>query len=334
MATILVTGAAGFIGYHASQALLSRGDNVIGLDNLSAYYDLGLKNARLERLRTQAGFRLLETDIGDAVSLAAALESELSRIDLVLHLAAQAGVRYSIEAPDVYVRSNLVGHFNMLEQARRMPGLRHFVYASSSSVYGRSTRLPFSLDDPADRPASLYAATKRSGELLSRSYAEIYKLRQTGLRFFTVYGPWGRPDMAYFKFTRAIAAGETIDLYNSGAMRRDFTYIDDIIAGVLAALDLPATIEGGLHRLYNLGNDHPEDLMRLVEILEIAVGKKARINMLPMQPGDVVATWADLSASRRDLGYAPAVRLEAGLQRFVEWYKRFYLDLGAPGAQQ
>ncbi len=332
MALILVTGAAGFIGYHASHALLSRGDHVIGLDNLNPYYDVMLKQARLERLRASGDFRFVMADIADRGELEKALSGLSGGIDLVLHLAAQAGVRYSLEAPEVYVRTNLIGHFNMLELARGLSSSRHFVYASSSSVYGRSSKIPFALDDPADKPASLYAATKRGAELLSESYADLHGMKQTGLRFFTVYGPWGRPDMAYFKFTRAIFEDRPIELYNNGEMRRDFTYIDDVVAGVLAALDRPPEPGGPAHLLYNLGNDRPEELSRLVAVIEEACGREARKRLLPLQQGDVVATWADISASRRDLGYAPRTRIEDGIRRFVAWYREFYL--GMPGTQQ
>ena len=331
MALILVTGAAGFIGYHASLALLQRGDDVIGLDNLNPYYDVALKRARLDRLAGHHGFRFVQADIADLPALEAALGPASASIERVLHLAAQAGVRYSLEAPEAYVRSNLVGHFNMLQLARRCGSLQHFVYASSSSVYGRSKRIPFSVDDSADRPASLYAATKRGAELLSASYADLYQMPQTGLRFFTVYGPWGRPDMAYFKFTRALLEGEPIDLYNRGAMRRDFTYVDDAIAGVLGALDRPPS-DGPKHRVYNLGNDRPEELSSLLGAIEKACGRKAVCNLLPMQVGDVEATWADISASTKDLGYRPRTTIEEGIGRFVAWYREFYL--GTPGTQQ
>jgi UDP-glucuronate 4-epimerase len=332
MGLILVTGAAGFIGYHASHALLERGEEVIGLDNLNPYYDVALKMARLDRLAMNAGFRFLKADVADMPALKAALGSLSGDIDRVLHLAAQAGVRYSLEAPEAYVRSNLVGHFNVMQLAHEFPMLRHFVYASSSSVYGRSARVPFALGDPADRPASLYAATKRGAELMSASYADLHGMPQTGLRFFTVYGPWGRPDMAYFKFTRAVLAGQPIDLYNNGVMRRDFTYVDDAISGVLAALDRPPPEGGSRHRLYNLGNDRPEELASLVGAVERACERKAVINLLPMQAGDVEATWADISASKRDLGYAPRTGINEGIGRFVAWYRDFYR--GTPGTQQ
>jgi UDP-glucuronate 4-epimerase len=332
MAFVLVTGAAGFIGFHTCRALTARGDRVLGIDNLNAYYDVALKTARLDRLKTLDEFRFVQADIADSNGLSRALAVHSSEIEFIVHLAAQAGVRHSIDAPEAYVASNLVGHFNVLELARKLPTLKHLVYASSSSVYGRSTRLPFALDDPADHPASLYAATKRGAELMSESYAQIHKLRQTGLRFFTVYGPWGRPDMAYFRFARAILEDAPIDLYNNGEMRRDFTYIDDVVTGVLGALDLPPNPGQPLHRLYNLGNDRPEDLRRFLSIIEDACGKKALIRLLPMQPGDVGATWADISASRRDFGYAPRTTIEEGIKRFVAWYKEFYL--GTPGTQQ
>jgi len=332
MRSILVTGHAGFIGYHTSLALLARGEHVIGLDNLNAYYDVRLKQARLERLRALGRFEFIEADISDRAQLMDRLGGNLAGIDRILHLAAQAGVRYSLEAPEVYVASNLVGHFNLLQVATQCKSLLHFVYASSSSVYGRSKRVPFALDDPADQPASLYAATKRGAELMSESFAHIHGLPQTGLRFFTVYGPWGRPDMAYFKFTRAILEGEPIDLYNHGMMQRDFTFIDDIVGGVLSALDRPPQTGTSTHRLYNLGNDRPEELLTLVAAIEKTCGREARKNLLPMQPGDIQTTWADISASRRDLDYAPKIRIDEGIRRFVAWFRDFYR--GTPGTQQ
>jgi UDP-glucuronate 4-epimerase len=318
---VVLTGAAGFIGMHCAERLLARGDRVVGIDNLSPYYSVQLKKDRLARLK-HAQFSFHELDIADAAAVQRIFEAE--RPDAVLHLAAQAGVRYSIEQPQEYVRANLNGHFNMLQMACLAPKLEHLVYASSSSVYGASKKVPFSLDDAADHPVSLYAATKRADELLSVSYARIFKLRQTGLRFFTVYGPWGRPDMAYYKFTKAILAGTPIETYAGGALQRDFTYIDDIVAGVLAAIDRPPPADAEEpHRLYNLGNDRPESVNALVTAIEAACGRQAQRIDKPMPLGDVPKTWADLSASRQDLGYAPSVNLEEGIRRFVAWYRDY-----------
>jgi len=316
---ILVTGAAGFIGYHVSEALLARGEHVVGVDNLSPYYDVALKQARLERLESKRGFKFIRADIGDRQAFGDAL-SAVSGIDQVVHLAAQAGVRYSLDHPFVYAETNVVGHLVILEYCRALKNLRHLVYASSSSVYGANSELPFSVEDRVDRPVSLYAATKRTNELMSRSYAHLYGLPQTGLRFFTVYGPWGRPDMAIYIFTKAILAGQPIHLFNGGDMRRDFTFIDDIVQGVLAALDRPP--EGTPpHRLYNLGNSRVEPLTRVVELIEGLLGKKAKVINEPMQPGDVKETCADIAASERDLGFAPTTPLDVGLPKFIEWYR-------------
>jgi UDP-glucuronate 4-epimerase len=324
MAEIIVTGAAGFIGSFVAAALLDRGEQVLGIDSLNAYYDPSLKEARLQRLDGRNGFRFIKVDIADETALKAALSDVLPRTRHVVHLAAQAGVRYSIQHPEEYVRANLNGHFNMLQMARQAPKLEHLVYASSSSVYGASKKVPFSLDDAADHPVSLYAATKRADEMLSISYARIFKLRQTGLRFFTVYGPWGRPDMAYYKFTKAILADKPIEIYAGGVLQRDFTYIDDIVAGVLSALDRPPAADAEEpHRLFNLGNDRPESVNTLVTTIEAACGRKAvRIDQ-PMPLGDVAKTWADISASRRELGYAPGIKLEEGIPRFVAWYRDY-----------
>ena len=324
MPEIIVTGAAGFIGSFVAAALLDRGEQVLGLDSLNSYYDPALKQARLKRLEGRNGFRFRKVDIADEVALKEALAEVLPQTRHIIHLAAQAGVRYSIERPEDYVRANLNGHFNMLQMARQAPSLEHLVYASSSSVYGASKKVPFALDDAADHPVSLYAATKRADELLSISYARIFKLRQTGLRFFTVYGPWGRPDMAYYKFTKAIFAGKPIETYAGGALQRDFTYIDDVVAGVLAALDRSPAADGEEpHRIYNLGNDSPESVNALVTAIETACGKKAVRIDKPMPLGDVPKTWADLSASRRDLGYAPTIKLDEGIRRFVTWYRDY-----------
>jgi UDP-glucuronate 4-epimerase len=324
MPEIIVTGAAGFIGFHVAQALLARGQQVLGLDNVNAYYDPALKQARLAQFAGRNGFRFRQVDISDAQALKAATDDVLPDTQHIIHLAAQAGVRHSIEHPQEYAQANLTGHFNMLELCRRMPRLRHLVYASSSSVYGASKKVPFALDDPADHPISFYAATKRANELLSVSYARIYKLPQTGLRFFTVYGPWGRPDMAYYKFTTAVLNGKPIDVFGAGQLKRDFTYVDDIVAGILAATDRPPlSSEEEPHRLYNLGNDHPQSVNDLVAAVEAACGKRAIRQEKPMPLGDVPQTWADISASRRDLGYAPQVRLEDGIARFVSWYRDY-----------
>jgi UDP-glucuronate 4-epimerase len=324
MPEIIVTGAAGFIGSYVVAALLDRGEQVLGIDSLNSYYDPALKQARLQRLQGRNGFRFRQVDIADEAALKTALADVLPGTQQMVHLAAQAGVRYSIEQPEEYVRANLNGHFNMLQVARLAPQLEHLVYASSSSVYGASKKVPFSLDDAADHPVSLYAATKRADELLSVSYARIFKLRQTGLRFFTVYGPWGRPDMAYYKFTKAILEGTPIETYAGGAPQRDFTYIDDIVAGVLSALDRPPPADADEpHRLYNLGNDSPESVNALVTAIEAACGRKAERIDKPMPLGDVPKTWADISVSRRDLGYAPSINLDEGIRRFVAWYRDY-----------
>jgi UDP-glucuronate 4-epimerase len=324
MPEIIVTGAAGFIGSFVAAALLDRGEQVLGLDSLNAYYDPALKQARLKRLEGRNGFRFLQVDIAEEAALKAALADVLPKARCIIHLAAQAGVRYSIERPEDYVRANLNGHFNVLQMARQAPNLGHLVYASSSSVYGASKKVPFALDDPADHPVSLYAATKRADELLSISYARIFKLRQTGLRFFTVYGPWGRPDMAYYKFTKAILEGRPIETYAGGALQRDFTYIDDVVAGVLSALDRPPPAGSEEpHRIYNLGNDNPESVNALVTAIEAACDRKAERIDTPMPLGDVPKTWADISVSRQELGYAPSTRLEEGIHHFVSWYRDY-----------
>ena len=323
--TILVTGAAGFIGCHLCQALLGRGQAVLGLDNLNAYYDPALKQARLALLEEHAGFAFQELDIADADGLAALCEGRPD-IEGIVHLAAQAGVRYSLEQPFAYVEANVKGHLAVLEAGRRLPRLAHLVYASSSSVYGANEKVPFAIEDPVDRPVSLYAATKRAAELVSECYGRLYGLPMTGLRFFTVYGPWGRPDMAYYSFTKAIFEGREIRLYNHGRMRRDFTYIDDIITGTLAALDrVPQPSgEGPPHRIYNLGNHRSEALLDFVAVLEQACGRPAKTLLIEMQPGEVVETFADIEASRRDLGFDPKTAMEDGLPRFVEWFRRYH----------
>lgn len=323
--TILVTGAGGFIGYHTCKALIARGESVVGVDNLNNYYDFRLKEARIAELQAIKGagqFVLHKMSIADAGAMAG-LAQRYPDITHILHLAAQAGVRYSLENPMAYAESNLTGHLNMLELARRAPKLKHFVYASSSSVYGANTKVPFSVKDAVDHPISLYAATKRSAELMTESYARLYRIPSTGLRYFTVYGPWGRPDMAYFSFTKAILEGNTIALFNNGDMRRDFTHIDDIVKGTIAALDKPA---GGTppHSVYNLGNHRPEPLSALVHAIENAAGKRAITEKKPMQPGDVYETYADISESKADLGFTPTVALADGIPQFVEWFRSYY----------
>jgi UDP-glucuronate 4-epimerase len=321
--TVLVTGAAGFIGFHVTNALLDRGEEVLGLDNLNKYYDPRLKAGRLALLEQRKGFRFVYADIGRFQALEAAAYNDMPKIDRIVHLAAQAGVRHSIDHPGDYLQSNYAGHLNILELARRIEKLKHLVYASSSSVYGGSTAIPFALDNPVDQPTSLYAASKRANELASVSYASLYKIPQTGLRFFTVYGPWGRPDMAYYRFTMDALEGTPAPVYGDGSQSRDFTYVDDIVAGVIGALDRPPTSNTAPHRLYNLGNDKPNTLNRLIELVEQACGRKLIRNVKPVQLADVPATWADISESRRDLDFAPRTPLEEGIPRFVEWYKAF-----------
>jgi UDP-glucuronate 4-epimerase len=325
--TILLTGCAGFIGYHVSVALLARDELVLGVDNLNGYYDPALKRARLERLRAEAGFAFAQADIADLEAITGLVRRHRDEITGVVHLAAQAGVRHSLKAPFDYVRSNLVGQMVMLEVCRHeLPALEHLVYASSSSVYGGNTKIPFAVEDRVDRPISLYAATKRADELMSHCYSHLYRIPATGLRFFTVYGPWGRPDMAAFLFADAITAGRAITLYNHGEMERDFTYIDDIVAGVLAALDRPPEAEGreAPHKVYNLGNHRPVPLRRFVSVLEEELGMRAEIELAPLPPGDVVRTCADIEASRRDLGFEPTTTIEQGLPRFVAWYREYH----------
>jgi len=323
--TILVTGAAGFIGYHLCEALLGRGDAVIGVDDLNAYYSVKLKESRLAKLRRHAGFAFLRLDVAEREKFAAALPDKPA-IRTVVHLAAQAGVRYSLDNPDAYVRSNVVGQLSILELCHRLPGLKHLVYASSSSVYGGNTKLPFSEDDRVDDPISLYAATKKSAELMSHVYARLYGIPTTGLRFFTVYGPWGRPDMSAYLFTDAIFAGRPIRLFNNGEMRRDFTYVDDIIDGVVRVIDRPPLARGDSppERVYNIGNHRPENLRHYVAVLEKAIGRKAIIELAPMQPGDVKETYADIAAVQRDFGFEPRTRLEEGVPRFVAWFKDYH----------
>ncbi len=322
--TVLVTGAAGFIGYHVSEALLARGETVVGLDIVSPYYDVRLKEARVERLRKHKGFTFVRADIAEHEKLATTL-APFGPIRRVVHLAAQAGVRHSLKHPFEYVTANLMGHVSILEFCRNTEGFEHLVYASSSSVYGGNQKLPFSVEDRVDTPVSLYAATKRADELMSQSYAHLYGIPQTGLRFFTVYGPWGRPDMAIFLFTKAIAAGEPVRVFNGGDMSRDFTYVDDIVQGVLAVLAKPpARTHGAPHRVYNLGNNQAEPLPKLIDLIEGALGKKAKRVSEPMQPGDVKATYADIEPARRDFGFEPRTRIEVGVPRFVTWYREYH----------
>ncbi len=320
MAVVLVTGAAGFIGAHLTAALLARGDEVIGLDNLNAYYDPALKHARLDRLiGPLPGFHFHRLDLADHAAVAALVASRPD-ITQIAHLGAQAGVRWSLEAPFAYTSANVTGHLSVLEAARRhAPALRHMVYASTSSVYGSRTDGPFRETDRTERPASLYAATKLADELMSRAYADLYGIPLTGLRFFTVYGPWGRPDMAYWLFTDAILKGRPVQLFNEGRMLRDFTYVDDIVSGVMAALDHPAA-DGG-HRLYNIGNNRPVQLLAFLDVLEELLGVSAIRELTPNQPGDVPSTFADITAMRQDFGWEPSTDLRTGLGRFVAWWR-------------
>ncbi|MBK1670985.1 protein CapI [Rhodovibrio sodomensis] len=325
--TVLVTGAAGFIGSHVAGSLLDRGDRVVGLDDLNAYYDPALKRARLERLQDRGDqFAFIRADAADR-AVVNELVDATPDIHGIVHLAAQAGVRYSLENPWAYVDANIHSQLTVMEAARRLPDLKHLVYASSSSVYGGNTKLPFSVDDPVDQPVSVYAASKRSAELMAQTYAHLYRLPMTGLRFFTVYGPWGRPDMAAYIFTKAMFEGQAIPVFNHGRMKRDFTYIDDIVAGVLAALDRPPAdlgAPGRPHRLYNLGNHKTEDLSHFIAILERATGRTAQKHMRKIQPGDVPATYADIDASIRDLGFHPATTIEDGLPKFVSWFREYH----------
>jgi UDP-glucuronate 4-epimerase len=320
--TVVVTGAAGFIGYYVALALLARGERVAGIDIVNDYYDVGLKEARLARLTAHKDFVFHRADIADADGISA-IFAGAGPISGIIHLAAQAGVRYSLQNPYAYVHSNLLGQVAIFEAVRRLDPMPALVYASSSSVYGGNTKFPFSVADPVDHPVSLYAATKRGGELLAESYAAAHGMPSTGLRFFTVYGPWGRPDMAYFSFTQAILAGQPIPVFNEGRLERDFTYIDDVVAGVLAALDRPAD-PGKPHRLYNLGNNKPEPLMRFINTIETALGRKAMLDFKPMQPGDVKATAADIGDSTRDLGFVPRIGIDEGIPRFVRWFKDYH----------
>jgi len=320
--TVVVTGAAGFIGYHVAATLLSQGERVVGIDINNDYYDVGLKEARLAHLGKHKNFSFHRADIADAPAVSAILAGA-GAVRGVIHLAAQAGVRYSLKNPYAYVHSNLTGQVAMFEAVRGLDPMPALVYASSSSVYGGNTKFPFSVADRVDHPVSLYAATKRGGELLAESYAAVYGTASVGLRFFTVYGPWGRPDMAYFSFTKAILAGEPIPVFNEGKLERDFTYIDDVVAGVLAAVNLPAD-PARPHRIYNLGNNKPEPLMHFIKTIEQALGRKAMLDFKAMQPGDVKATAADIDDSTRDLGFVPRIGIDEGIPRFVRWYKDYY----------
>lgn len=324
--TILVTGVAGFIGFHVSKALLERGEKVVGIDNLNDYYDVGLKKSRLEQLKEfedSDNFKFIDLDVENFEKLSESLKNHRNDITKVIHLAAQAGVRYSLEKPFAYANSNVLGQLSILELCRNLKNLEHLVYASSSSVYGGSDELPYSIEQRTDKPISLYAATKKSAELISYSYANLYKIPMTGLRFFTVYGPWGRPDMAYFLFTKAIIESSPIKLFEEGKLKRDFTYIDDIVEGVLAAID-KAPRSDVPYAIYNLGNDKSETVSDFVKVLEGAIGIEAIKENVPMQPGDMKETHADISRSREDLGYDPKTSIEEGLQKFVEWYKEYY----------
>jgi UDP-glucuronate 4-epimerase len=318
----LLTGVAGFIGFHVAKALLARGDRVLGVDNLNDYYDVSLKEARLAQLRASPNFDFARLDVADREGVLGLVERHRD-LRGVIHLAAQAGVRYSLENPFAYIEANVMGTLVMLEAARRIDRLTAITYASSSSVYGANRKQPFSVEDRVDQPVSLYAATKRSCELVAYTYSHLYGLPATGLRFFTVYGPWGRPDMAAYRFTRAILAGEPIKVFNEGRMARDFTYIDDIVAGTIAAHDRPAAGKVP-HRVYNLGNHRPEKLLDFIAVLERALGRTATKVLLPLQPGDVPESFADIEASRRDLGFEPKTTIEEGLARFVEWYKWYH----------
>ena len=334
MAKILVTGAAGFIGFHFSKRLLARGDEVVGLDNLNDYYEVRLKNDRLKQLEGQTGFRFVECSLENRETVEQLFAAE--KFDTVINLAAQAGVRYSLENPHAYISSNIVGFMNILEGCRHNK-VKHLVYASSSSVYGANTAMPFSVHHNVDHPVSLYAATKKSNELMAHTYSSLYGIPTTGLRFFTVYGPWGRPDMALFLFTKAILEGKSIDVFNHGKMRRDFTYIDDIVEGLIRVTDkIPASNpdwsgdkpDPGTsytpYRIYNIGNNNPVELLQFIETLERCIGKTALKNLLPLQAGDVPATYADVDDLIKDVGFKPSTSIEDGIGKFVKWYREYY----------
>ncbi len=343
MSRVLVTGAAGFIGSHLAHRLLDRGDEVVGVDNLNDYYDVRLKQDRLARLTSRENFSCHRLDVADRSGMEAVFGE--SKVDRVVHLAAQAGVRYSIENPHAYVDSNLVGFVNVLEGCRHN-GIEHLAYASSSSVYGSNRTVPFSVHHNVDHPISLYAATKKANELMAHTYSHLYGLPTTGLRFFTVYGPWGRPDMALFLFTEAILAGRPIDVFNNGQMRRDFTFVDDIVEGVVRVLDRTAAPDStwqatspdpasssGPYRVYNIGNNEPVELMHLIETIENCLGMTAKKNMMPMQPGDVPETHADIDDLERDTGFRPSTSIEEGVGRFVEWYRAYYGERETEGIE-
>lgn len=317
---IIVTGCAGFIGFHATQKLLARGDQVVGIDNLNDYYDVTLKKARLSQLENHPNFKFYKEDIADKTAIANIFK-ENSDATHVLHLAAQAGVRYSLIDPYAYIHANVLGHLTLLEASKLLKDPQNFVYASSSSVYGSNTKMPFSVEDPVDHPISLYAASKRSCELISECYHHLFHIPQTGLRFFTVYGPWGRPDMAAFIFMKGILGGTPISVFNNGQMRRNFTFVEDIIQGTIKCLDRPVSGKAGI---YNIGNNRSESLMDFIHTLEDLVGKKAIINYEPMQPGDVPETIADITATERDFDFKPTTNIQAGLKAFVEWYQGYY----------
>ena len=329
---VLVTGAAGFIGSYVAHLLLARGDEVVGLDNLNNYYDPTLKQARLDRLMPLKGFRFVKQELADRDGMAALFARE--KLQRVVHLAAQAGVRYSLENPHAYIDSNVTGTLNVLEGCRHH-GVEHLVFASTSSVYGLNTHMPFSVHEGVDHPLSLYASTKKANELMAHTYSHLFALPTTGLRFFTVYGPWGRPDMAMWMFTKAILAGKPIDVFNHGRMKRDFTFVDDIVEGVIRASDTIPSAQAvasdadecstaAPYRVYNIGNNQPVELMHLIETLESALGRKAEKNMLPMQPGDVPATYANIDALQRDVGFRPSTPIEEGVKKFVAWYKSYH----------
>jgi len=321
---IFITGVAGFIGFHVAKLLLERGERIIGVDNLNDYYDVSLKEARLDVLRGYKGFEFHKLDIADR----SAIEELFLRnrdISRVIHLASQAGVRYSLKDPYSYLQTNIYGHLNLLEMLRSLDRVDNFVFASSSSVYGANSKIPFSTKDRVDEPLSFYAATKKTMEMMSHCYGNLYGIPQIGLRFFTVYGPWGRPDMAMFIFTRKILAGEPIQVFNNGDMRRDFTYIDDIVQGVVTCVDNPPDKENGIpYRLYNIGNHKSEELMQMVHLIERNLGKKAIIQKLPMQPGDFQESFADISEMENEFGFSPKIGIEEGIPRFIDWYKSYY----------
>lgn len=326
---VLVTGVAGFIGYHLAERLLAEEISVCGIDNLNSYYDVNLKKNRLAQLHPHTGFNFQLIDLFDRQSMDSLFQEQ--KFDCVVNLAAQAGVRYSIENPFAYVDSNLVGFVNLLEACRQQQ-TKHLVFASSSSVYGANSKVPFAISDNVDRPVSLYAATKKANELIAHTYSHLYSLPITGLRFFTVYGPWGRPDMAYFKFVKAIAQGKPIDVYNFGKMKRDFTYIDDVVEGIVRVMSKPpqanleAATSSAAYKIYNIGNNKPVELMHFIEVIEKAMGKTAIKNLLPMQPGDVPCTYADVDDLIKDIGFKPTTSIEEGLGRFVEWYQTYYIS--------